>query len=359
MPSAAAELAAPLRALASLLPETAGVSCHQAELVYNQLSPKEVEAVKAFVEAGQKCLAKLTQASLDNLKRLLAGVLPAVGEKKAVGGAEAATVYELFDKFDRDGNGLLTKPEFTEACRSVLGSSMTEDEINALLKNCDVNNSGDVDIHEFVVWLYAESNSRGGSKKPSASDMESSLPIGTRVRVEGLTGAAHLNGQFGVVCGTNPDSGRYIVNLEGTDEKKSLKLQNLIAVGGAPKAKKKSVELPKINESKSSSTAPQRKAEGAGRSSSSSAPPPEPDLKAGAFTVGDRVRAGGLNGAKELNGQLGVVFGLDKASGRYLVEFENGAGQKHLRLENLTAMGVATGHLAAKARMFAACNQQS
>merc|ERR1712039_536630 len=74
---------------------------------------------------------------------------------------------------------------------------------------------------------------------------------------------------------------------------------------------------------------------------------------ADAHDVGDRVRVGGLNGAVELNGKCAVVFSYDKQSGRYLVEFENGAGQRKLKLENLTAMGTSNGALSAKARMLA------
>merc|ERR1712029_847087 len=81
--------------------------------------------------------------------------------------------------------------------------------------------------------------------------------------------------------------------------------------------------------------------------------PPSGGGAGGALIPGDRVRVGGLNGAIELNGQVAVVFKEDKPSGRYLVEFENGAGQKMLKKDNLVPLGNSTGALAAKARMYA------
>jgi len=357
-------LAGPLRALATLLPESAGVSCHQAQLVCSQLTPKELDAVQAFVRAGQQCINRLSQNTVDNLKRLLSATLPGLQKAPPLGADSVSSIYELFDSFDHDGNGVLTRSEFSEACRALLSKSLSDDEITALMNNSDANSSGDIDIHEFCVWLYGEKKS---AAKTSGADMESTLPIGMQVRIEGLKGAAHLNGQLAVVCEINESAGRYIVELESSGEKKALKLQNLVAIGKAPSRAasasfkfnhagqwQKSVELPKITRD----SAPGRHPRGESSSRKEPSPPmPEPDLRAGAFTVGDRVRVGGLNGAIDLNGQLAVVFGLDKTSGRYLVEFENGAGQKKLRLENLTPMGVATGPIAAKARMFASMNQ--
>jgi hypothetical protein len=210
------------------------------------------------------------------------------------------------------------------------------------------------------------------SSKATAGSGES-LSEGTRVRIEGLTGAVELNGKVGVVRSLNESSGRYVVEIDG-GEQKSLKRDNLI-VANAPTIV--SANTKKSVQSESSTTAQaqpankgsdppsktskdtQAKKEAERKSSvkaSKKADTPNGAVNLGEFTCGDRVRVGGLNGAIDLNGKLAVVFGLDKATGRYVVQFENGAGQKKLKADNLTAMGTATGPLAAEARMFAAMN---
>eukprot|EP00928_Gymnodinium_smaydae_P056622 TRINITY_DN39987_c0_g1_i1.p1 TRINITY_DN39987_c0_g1~~TRINITY_DN39987_c0_g1_i1.p1 ORF type:complete len:242 (-),score=35.99 TRINITY_DN39987_c0_g1_i1:386-1084(-) len=160
---------------------------------------------------------------------------------------------------------------------------------------------------------------------------------GQAVRVEGLNSAKELNGQTARIVNKDEASGRYIVEFRDASSKK-LKAENLIAIPASSSCSSPApgVKLPPV--SPSPKPAERRR---------SSIP------KDAKFDVGDRVRVGGLNGALELNGQLAVVFGYDKATCRYIVEFENGAGQKKLKENNLTGQGVATGALAAKARMFA------
>jgi len=173
--------------------------------------------------------------------------------------------------------------------------------------------------------------------------------VGQSVQIQGLTGAVEFNGLIGKILRLDESSGRYVVEVvkynddklkEPAREQKAFKGANLVAYNGdmpaSPKVSAARAEREKEKERRSSEKQEMKE-------------PP----KVGDFTVGDRVRVGGLNGSLDLNGQIAVVFGLDKPTGRYLVEFENGQGQKKLQGKNLTGMGVATGALAAKARMFA------
>mmetsp|Transcript_108347 Transcript_108347/g.170894 ORF Transcript_108347/g.170894 Transcript_108347/m.170894 type:complete len:226 (+) Transcript_108347:94-771(+) len=177
------------------------------------------------------------------------------------------------------------------------------------------------------------------------------LSPGTRVRIEGLTGAVELNGKVAVVCNLNESTGRYVVEIQDGGGQKSLKKENLI-VQNAPtvvstSGKKSGVQNTPTVVSTSAKKSGSKKTETSAASGHSASG------NSGDFTLGDRVRVGGLNGAIDLNGKLAVVFGVDKPTGRYIVEFENGAGQRKLKADNLTAMGTATGPLAAKARLFA------
>mmetsp|Transcript_12478 Transcript_12478/g.29284 ORF Transcript_12478/g.29284 Transcript_12478/m.29284 type:complete len:235 (-) Transcript_12478:132-836(-) len=174
------------------------------------------------------------------------------------------------------------------------------------------------------------------------------LCAGERVSIQGLNGAVELNGKAGLVVRLDDSSGRYVVELECDGSQKSLKAVNLTAIDSASSSVKRTtggVTSDKVQAAKTERA--KQKAVRDGEHGAARAP-----QSAGEFTVGDRVRVGGLNSALELNGQVAVVFGLDKASGRYVVRFENGAGQRKLQGKNLTAMGVATGPLAAEARLF-------
>lgn len=199
----------------------------------------------------------------------------------------------------------------------------------------------------------------GGGGGAGGGGEAGELAIGQRVQIQGLTGAVELNGKTGKIISLDESSGRYVVEVEPTGEQKKLKAANLVAhldIGGdskdglGPWQKERQKEWP--GSPKVQAARAEREKE---KETRASLPPKEPP-KAGDFTVGDRVRVGGLNGALDLNGQIAVVFGLDKATGRYLVEFENGQGQKRLQGKNLSGMGNATGAMAAKARMFAQMN---
>jgi len=218
----------------------------------------------------------------------------------------------------------------------------------------------------------ASSTSR--ARATSTSSSGETLSPGTRVRIEGLTGAVELNGKVAVVCSLTESTGRYVVEIENGGGQKSLKKDNL-NMASAPTVVSASItkksgqpesdtsaqaQPPKRRNdppSKTRQDTPAKKEverQTSVKASTKSAPSVAPAN--GELTLGDRVRVGGLNGAIELNGKLAVVFGVDKPTGRYILEFENGAGQKKLKGDNLTAMGTATGPLAAKARMFAEMN---
>jgi len=147
---------------------------------------------------------------------------------------------------------------------------------------------------------------------------------GTRVVISGLKGAPELNGKEGNVVSKDASSGRYTVNVDDVGDK-NLKPENLskVAKVTAPAAEKKP----------------------------SFAPGAPKELQEEGFQVGDQVRVGGLNGAKDLNGKVGVIFGFDKNAGRYVLEFE-GDGQKKINKTNMVPMHVSSGFLSAKARMM-------
>jgi hypothetical protein len=215
-----------------------------------------------------------------------------------------------------------------------------------------------------VTGANATENQGPSAASSTSANDDAGLSAGTRVQIEGLTGAVELNGKTAVVKSRDEATGRYVVELEGAGGQKSLKTANLRPI--SPTVVSASTKRPAQPE-KAAADSANTKRPSQSEKAADATPAMQPAKKEkkdakmkrassaddGDFKIGDRVRVGGLNGAIDLNGKLAVVFGRDTPSGRYVVEFENGAGQKKLKADNLTAMGTATGPLAAKARMFA------
>lgn len=162
-----------LRALSDLSETDKDYASEVEYVAAKALSPTEIKALEAFELEAQKCLAKLTGATIVNLGRLGAGnrafavgrtdmVRKTKSTKKKDAEAPAqdevyttSTIYELFEKFDKNKDGLLEEQEFKQAFRELAGSEEVSDEqLDLLLKSADVNTDGFVDIHEFTVWLY-------------------------------------------------------------------------------------------------------------------------------------------------------------------------------------------------------------
>uniref|UniRef100_A0A1Q3FT20 Putative calmodulin n=1 Tax=Culex tarsalis TaxID=7177 RepID=A0A1Q3FT20_CULTA len=58
-------------------------------------------------------------------------------------------LHEAFRIFDRDGNGRISADELRVALRS-FGEQLTEEELEELLREADVNSDGQIDYQEFV-----------------------------------------------------------------------------------------------------------------------------------------------------------------------------------------------------------------
>jgi calmodulin len=59
---------------------------------------------------------------------------------------------EICRKFDKDGNGYLTKDEIKQA----VGKSLSSKEIDELLKQADTNHDGKVDYEEFFKRFFSK-----------------------------------------------------------------------------------------------------------------------------------------------------------------------------------------------------------
>lgn len=154
---AATEILGPLRALASLLPAASGnfASDHLA-LAAKQLTKIENDALQKFRDAGDRCIEKLSGNTIVLLQRLLSGTRAIARSRRdsiQTDDGKAQSVYELLEKFDVDKDGVLSRKEFLDAARQLLGEFEVKD-LEKLVNEVDRNKDGSVDIHEFTVWLY-------------------------------------------------------------------------------------------------------------------------------------------------------------------------------------------------------------
>ena len=65
---------------------------------------------------------------------------------------ELATYFKFFDK---DGSGRIDRDEFKSAMTS-LGERLSEDEINTILEDADLNGNGELELEEFARMLLAK-----------------------------------------------------------------------------------------------------------------------------------------------------------------------------------------------------------
>eukprot|EP00933_Yihiella_yeosuensis_P019415 TRINITY_DN15746_c0_g1_i1.p1 TRINITY_DN15746_c0_g1~~TRINITY_DN15746_c0_g1_i1.p1 ORF type:complete len:500 (+),score=89.13 TRINITY_DN15746_c0_g1_i1:110-1609(+) len=61
-------------------------------------------------------------------------------------------VKEMFRKYDKDGNGVMTKPEFMTVAREIM-PDISVDGLQTLFSACDLNGDGTVEYDEFIDWV--------------------------------------------------------------------------------------------------------------------------------------------------------------------------------------------------------------
>ena len=96
-------------------------------------------------------------------------------------------VLETFQKFDKDGNGSISREELVEVLRTLDPDDWDDNSVDHLLASADANGDGALQIEEFVRWVFAEDVSKLGS----ASLGNSSLTI----LIEGSS-RDDLNGEY-------------------------------------------------------------------------------------------------------------------------------------------------------------------
>ena len=58
-------------------------------------------------------------------------------------------IRQAFKKFDKDGNGFVSKHELRQAMTNI-GHKFTVEEVDKMFKSADTNSDGRVNIEEFI-----------------------------------------------------------------------------------------------------------------------------------------------------------------------------------------------------------------
>jgi len=67
----------------------------------------------------------------------------------------ASDVIAAFKKFDKDGNGVISKSELVDVLKALNSDAWDDASTNQLMSKADKNGDGVLQIDEFVGWLFA------------------------------------------------------------------------------------------------------------------------------------------------------------------------------------------------------------
>ena len=93
---------------------------------------------------------------LTNSQQLLSGRELGGGEKMA-SEDEKAEAQETFNFFDKDRDGKISLDELKNMVMLLSGETATEEGINEMLKNVDLNGDGEIDFEEFYAAMKKDS----------------------------------------------------------------------------------------------------------------------------------------------------------------------------------------------------------
>ena len=93
---------------------------------------------------------------LTNSQQLLSGRELGGGEEMA-SEDEKAEAQETFNFFDKDRDGKISLDELKNMVMLLSGETATEEGINEMLKNVDLNGDGEIDFEEFYAAMKKDS----------------------------------------------------------------------------------------------------------------------------------------------------------------------------------------------------------
>ena len=64
---------------------------------------------------------------------------------------EKQDLTEMFQKFDKNNDGVLSKEEIMEGFKNILGEVEAQAEVDRIMKDIDIDNDGQIDYNEFIM----------------------------------------------------------------------------------------------------------------------------------------------------------------------------------------------------------------
>merc|ERR1711904_601583 len=71
-------------------------------------------------------------------------------------------LIEAFKVFDRDGNGFISAAELRHVMKN-LGEKLTDEEVDEMIREADVDGDGQINYEEFVKMMMAKSADLAGA----------------------------------------------------------------------------------------------------------------------------------------------------------------------------------------------------
>ena len=118
------------------------------------LLTSESEIEEILEEQELRCFIKV---DFNELIQLLVDKIRSVNEKKAI--------HEMFQLFDKDGNGFITGHELRSVMHS-LGENLPDEIIDEMIDEADMNGDNQIDFFEFVKTLSMEDDITLFSNQP-------------------------------------------------------------------------------------------------------------------------------------------------------------------------------------------------
>ena len=108
-----------------------------------QLSGRDIQRIlKEFDENGDGTV---------DIKEFLSA-MTSTGKRGIIHKAliQRAGIRKAFSKYDKDGNGVITRDEFRRVVEAKYQAKFTSKSIDKLMHNADTNNDGRIDFEEFA-----------------------------------------------------------------------------------------------------------------------------------------------------------------------------------------------------------------
>ena len=126
----------------------------------SEISIAEIEALLESIPMGFRLTDKEIRDSFEELGPNINGkvdveqflnTIKNATKREAIyrGLVERSDVRKAFEKYDRDGNGYISRDEFNAVVRDKYQAKLTNTQIQQMMKTVDINEDGKIEYDEF------------------------------------------------------------------------------------------------------------------------------------------------------------------------------------------------------------------